>query len=102
MTAQISTAATALLQSALPITKRARVIKLTPRDSRYSHHWVMANGKPIRVAAIPRAQLSADWDCERMRCWPRLTAAQAEVRVAKVICAVLGCVLGAVALAVLP
>ncbi len=101
MIMRIPSSTAALPQSALPMPKRARVIKLTPRDSRYSHHWVMANGRPIRVATIPRAQISTDWDGERMRCWPRLTAAQAEVRVAKVICAVLGCVLGAVALAVL-
>lgn len=86
-----------LLQSALPAAKRATVTTLRPKHSAYSAHWLMASNKPIRMPTVVPRQLSADWDGERLRCWPALTTAQAEVRVAKVMCAVLGCFLAVVA-----
>jgi hypothetical protein len=77
--------------------KACKVVRLTPRDSRYLHRWLMASGKPIRVANVGPRALSTDWDRDRLRCWSKLTTAQAEVRVAKVMCAVLGCFVVAVA-----
>ncbi|HYE70645.1 MAG TPA: hypothetical protein VD932_03885 [Aquabacterium sp.] len=51
--------------------------------------FAMASGKRIRMPqAMTPTSLTADWDSDRLRCWPKpASAAQAELMLAKALCA---------------
>jgi hypothetical protein len=56
--------------------------------------------RPAKVQPLPRRAITTDWDSARLRCWPTLSTARAEVIVAKAMCFGLLCIVSGVLRAV--
>jgi hypothetical protein len=66
-----------------------------------SQRFRTARRRLIRLTAPEKCELTADWDRERLRCWPRLprlNTAQGELLVAKAMCGVLGLAMAVISL----
>jgi hypothetical protein len=82
-----------------PISHERKALLAQPRKATVvSLFWRKCNGKQICLPDQMNRELSVDWDCERMRCWPRpkFTVAQAEVIAAKAMCCVLAVAAGVI------